>query len=294
MNGRIEALALAVALICGLSAGCVSSPSPTCYYFNVVHPGWDTVIYINGNPAARGGSAASIVYEMSLWMRKGSNPIRITTKRHDSISARDECDIRFVKVTDPMNPNSAETLGGIHHSPSDADQYEVEFEVTSERPIVWLWERADTLGGRLTDADRKSISNLIGRLADGLRKKDTDAVRKYVTMPWGSGPPPECMVSPKMSRKELEKRQRELLQKMFDYPDFTVTVSDPGEREFIVGTQAVMVCTKPAQDPSVKNYIIYAGHAPDYEEAVGEMASTISLEQLHFFKVDGKWIMLAN
>jgi len=291
-------LPLVVALISVLLSGCGDSSSQKAdaarYYFNVARAGWDTVIYINGNPAARGGSAVSMFQEMSPWMKKGSNSIRITTKRlSDSPFARDTCDIRFVEMTDPTDPDSVETLGGIYESPPDADEYEVEFEVTSESGIVWLWERADALDG-LTDADRKGIEDLLAKLADGLRKKDLDVVSRCFAMPWGSGPPPESVVSPKMSQKEIDAQQREFLGKIFAYPDLTVTALDPGERELIVGTQAVMVCAKPVRDPAVDSYVIYAGHGPDYEAPSGEMSWSISYEQLHFLKVDEKWVMLAN
>lgn len=128
------------------------------YYFNVAKAGWDTVVYINGNPICRAGSAASVVQEMSPWMKRGPNSIRITTKRLAAHAA--DCDIRFVKVTDATDPHAGETLNGIHESPAEADHYEIQFEVVVPRaPATWLWQRAESLEV-FTDADRARIAIL--------------------------------------------------------------------------------------------------------------------------------------
>ena len=284
MKRATATIVFTIAVASSLLQGCGEPPSSETttesYYFNVLESGWDTVIYINGNPASRGGSAASVVQEMSPWMKIGSNTIQIITKRVGADAS--DCDIRFVKLMDPMDPNSAETLNGIHHSPADAEQYEVQFQVVlSRNPATWLWQRAKSLEG-FTDADRAKIAELLKNAADALAQKNPGLYLERMTPAWGDGPWPASLRPTNIGLEELEKKRLEILERICSYSDFVVTVAPQKEWEYLVGKRVVMVCRKPITDPSIKNCILYAGHSPDYEAQSGEVTWSISRKQIHF------------
>ncbi len=224
-------------------------------------------------------------------MKEGKNTIRIVTKRiSDSIFARQVCDVRFMRA-DPQNTNSFETLNGIYQSPVEADEYEVKFSVTCENKIQWLWESGDQIQD-LTDADRNSIFKIIQKTTDAFFKKDVGLVRKHMIPVWGKGPCPEDLLPAGMNYSKMEEKNAEILQQIFGYSDYNVTIAKQKDLEYLQGGKTVMVTRKTSDDPGLKNSIIFAGHSPNFKPESGAMNWSISYDILHFLKIDKKWTML--
>lgn len=258
------------------------------YHLNILHAGWDTVVYINGNPVYRGGSSFSVVKDLTTWLKKGSNAVRIVTKRVSESIIASRCEIRFLQMTQG-EPYSAEILDGIRYSPAEQDNYEFEFTVDCDNNTSWLWQNTDAIS-TVTDSDKKIISNLIKSLAVAFNKKDADSIFDQLIPVWGKEQCPEELLPPNIDCTDIKISAKKQLNQIFEYQDYTVTVSDENDWEYFYGKNTVMVSMKPVTDPQISNNIIYAGH--NNKKISNKMTFSISYNSIHFVKLNNEWSML--
>ena len=288
--------AIVVTLVgCDEPAPEAAAPSQFFYAVEVKSPGWDTLVYVNGNPVQRLGAEGADRRELTIWVRAGTNTVRIeSTRTSQAAAAKQRCLVRFTQSADADDSQQTEIIGQIDESPADLDRYEVEFAFDCPNDYRWAWQSSDAIG-EFGEADRAEIVELIDALALTLRDKDIDSMVSLPWPYWDSDSPQGDAASEEFS---MTIEPRELAKTVFQYEDYVVVATPPEQLSFVTGEQTVMVCRDPQADPDSPRQqfyplVIYAGKSAIETTEDDQPPLAFNHSQLHFIKRDGKWLILS-
>lgn len=288
--------AIVVSLVgCDEPAPEAAAPSQFFYAIEVESPGWDTLVYVNGNPVQRLGAERVDRRELTIWVRAGTNTVRIeSTRTGQSAAAKQRCLVRFTQSTDVDDSQQTEVIGQIDELPAELDRYEVEFEFDCPNDYRWAWQSSDAIG-ELGEADRAEIVGLIDALARTLREKDIDAMVSLPYPYWDSDSPQGDAASEEFG---MTIEPRELAKTVFQYKDYVVVTTPSEQLSFVTGERTVMVCRDPQADPDAPHQqyyplVLYAGKSAIETTEDGRPPLAFNHSQLHFIKRGGQWLMLS-
>ncbi|SCY18402.1 hypothetical protein [Desulfoluna spongiiphila] len=247
--------------------------------FNIPSSGWNTIIYINDDPIQR-TNGDSIFSTFSTWLVSGENKISYhATKSQGTNLLPRNFDIIFIKQLLTGKQVKSEQVYGFS-ADHIAEFYTDRFTLNSNNANENALKQAESIK-EFSDTDKNQIYILIEKYCALLRTKQTNQAFEF-------GEP----LDPKYKNIKIKKLALKQLNEILSVDNYIVKLSTIDQLEFVVGKSVVLVFLKNPGPIYSRESIVFAGKNPESVNKTNNWNHGIFLDNAHFIKINGSWVML--
>jgi hypothetical protein len=181
-------LGVALVLVAGCKQRAGAPDLPTGYSVARENPLWESVVWINGQPARRFEGTSSGLWDITQFVIQGENTIRVEATWNPrpplGSQLRAPCNLKLVGVILGEQRPSYTELKNLTAEGDDAgDTIKSQHIFSATVPLRWIWQDADELG-ELSPADKSQVLALYEKLAASYRAKDLVAASALLDCWW--------------------------------------------------------------------------------------------------------------